>query len=458
MANATDFIASVYDTLAQTFNIENTSRSMFLQLAWPGISLSPLDFKDDSGQYNANVAEETFSALANIEPTFNKLKFENSGFEIDDLYEMIILGALPYSESNAIEEEDLPANPLYKLFNNAQYDFLSAQRGSINDPNLFYYKCLATPSNWYDEKASSFWTNIHLKSTDVKPVRPNSPFLRLGGDRLVGQGVWKIHPHKSVADLHTQINQTIQLDRIKLSQKFPHLAVNVATPNVLTANAQQAISMTGVGRGVAATAGVMQTNVFRNNLLTVNQSILRKKLTPINVYEKRADVLRDLKSAEVDKDKLRIRPGTMSAQNAFFLNDILVKNLPVKPASPKTNGYSISFKYCQVNISRPWLKLALLSNPAWYMYGTDSGEYSNGSVTNNPGMFSLLPLSFIVIDDLKITANWSEEDKKSLNEAVSYGPFDIRNGSFNQNTITVKGKQIIGYTSKVMPKLPPKET
>ena len=49
-------------------------------MAWPGYSLSPTDFKPanaPTGPYNASVAEKTFSELANIAPTDDKLSFEN---------------------------------------------------------------------------------------------------------------------------------------------------------------------------------------------------------------------------------------------------------------------------------------------------------------------------------------------------------------------------------------------
>jgi hypothetical protein len=61
----------------------------------------------------------------------------------------------------------------------------------------------------------------------------------------------------------------------------------------------------------------------------------------------------------------------------------------------------------------------------------------------NPRMSPILPVSFIVICDLKITANWSQEDKSNLDNAVSFGSFYIRNRTLNQNPLEVKGLQII---------------
>lgn len=108
-----------------------------------------------------------------------------------------------------------------------------------------------------------------------------------------------------------------------------------------------------------------------------------------------------------------------------------------------------------MNIDRPWLKLALLSTKNWWMFDTPAGEYATGSADSNPGMFPLLGTSFIAIRDLKISANWSQEDRNNLGNAASFGPFDLRDGTVNNNTIEVKGLQIIAWISRLMPKLPP---
>ena len=177
MANATDFIAKLYDTLATTFNMSAAPTSLFLQLAWPGIPINSADFKDASGQYNTNLAEELFSYLANIAPMLNKSKFENSGFNIDDIYDIIISSARP----NGVPDADLEFNPMYKLFSDAQYEFVRYTKGSYGDPNDFYHKSIATPSNWYDESAASYWTSVNIQLSQIKPVDPNSSFIKYNG-------------------------------------------------------------------------------------------------------------------------------------------------------------------------------------------------------------------------------------------------------------------------------------
>lgn len=70
-------------------------------------------------------------------------------------------------------------------------------------------------------------------------------------------------------------------------------------------------------------------------------------------------------------------------------------------------------------------------------------------------MFPMLPTAFIAIRDLVIKANWSQPDLQAVKQAKFLGPFDISNGSINQNTITAKGLQIVAWQSRLTPLLPP---
>lgn len=468
MANATDFIATVYDTIAKVLNVNNLSSGTFFQMAWPGISISPIDFQVN-GKYDILKAEETTStAYANFVPTFNKFSYELSGYEMDDLYQMILMSARP----SGVVSADIPANPLYKLFSDALYEFTTSTRPSneSSDPSMNYHLCRATPSNWYDETVIPFWSTINISSNEIKPADSKSIFVQKGGLNLINkQGMWKLNPKVvNNIDLKNQLQQKYQTINTKLIQKNP-VTISVATPNTLNTNIIKAINLTQGGRSMPPTITpgfdltgvnkeIILKNTFKDNFFRVRYENIALKLDPpINVYQKYSTILTNLQPAQLNKEKLIVIPGVLPARKALILNDLLIKDLPTKPASPQTDGFNVSFKFLKVNLDRNWLKLALLSNPNWYIAETNANYYSNGSVDNNPGIFSLLPMSFIVISNLRITANWSAEDKDSIKNSVSFGPFDIRNGTFNQNTLEIKGMQIIAYISKVMPPLAPKQ-
>jgi hypothetical protein len=432
MTNAIDFIGTVYDTLAKLLNLDNTSQSLFLQMAWPGYSLSPADFKPASAPnepYDSEIAKEVFSNIANIVPVFSKARFENSGFKIDDIYEILIASAIPVGAT----QESLATNPINHLFSDAQYEFMQARRGSKTDPNVFYYPCTATPSNWYDEAASQFWPTITIQSTDIKPINASTSFfIKAGGQILVGQGIWKLKPDTVNATvLKAHLQQTVNAKDIMQKQRF-QVAPAKPTDTKFTRNPE-----------------------FRNNLNNVrNVAIFSTKITPISTFSNNT-FKANLPAISVNQQLDIKNASKLNIAQKFLVTDIIYQQLPSKPASTTTNGLNISFKMCRVNIDRSWFNLALLSTRSWYMFNTNTNEYSTGDADKNPGMFPLLPVSFIVICDLKITANWSQEDKSNLDKAVSFGPFDIRNRTLNQNTLEVKGLQIIAWVSKLMPPLPP---
>jgi hypothetical protein len=64
-------------------------------------------------------------------------------------------------------------------------------------------------------------------------------------------------------------------------------------------------------------------------------------------------------------------------------------------------------------------------------------------------------MSFIAIRDFKITANWSKEDKKAVEKSLGFGSFDLKNSTFEQNTVEINGLQILAWISKLTPPLPP---
>jgi hypothetical protein len=455
MANATDFIASVYNTLANTFNMgESAPTNIFMQMAWPGISINTDDCKDNSGQYDPYLSEELFSSLANIAPALSKTKFENSAFYIDDLYDIILSSARP----NGVADSDLVANPMYKLFADAQYEFGRYVRGSNVDPLEIYHPCKATPSNWYDESASSFWTKINIESNEIKTVDvndKNSPFIKFNGLKLLESGVMKVKTHKVINEpIKTRFANLSKNNKIAVDKKF-NSASFTTTPSLIQLNSEKvfkAMRTTTVNK-----RSIMLNNSFKDKLIAVNTLNKIKRPIPVNAFVKNEKLLNNIKNQDINIDKLLVNRKIFSAKKSIFLNDLLIKDLPTEQ-SIDTDGFSISFNFCRVNIDRPWLNLALLSMPGWNIYGSTQGQYSTGLSENNPGIFPMITTSFILVSNVCIKANWSNPDKANIANAVSFGPFDIRNSTFNENKLEIKGMQIIGCFSKLTPILAPETT
>ena len=61
----------------------------------------------------------------------------------------------------------------------------------------------------------------------------------------------------------------------------------------------------------------------------------------------------------------------MMAKN-MALNAVVL-NLPAQPVS--SSNYNLSFKYCLVNVTRPWVSAKFLTASRWYIPGLKSGDH-----------------------------------------------------------------------------------
>ncbi|SEU26568.1 hypothetical protein [Stigmatella erecta] len=440
MADVTDLFASVYDTLARTFNTASLPGSYF-QFGWPGINLSPVDFKlsDAPGApYDANAAEETFSLLCNIAPACSPVRFDNSGFEIDDLYQIVLLGAVP----RGANPQNLPAFPSYKLFSDAQYELAQAQKGSNRDASVIYYPCRATPGDWYTEASAQHWPTLSLNAGQIRQATPDSPFIRLGGKKLIDQGVVKLVPAATnvgtiKAELQSHVARELQTQDLR--------SVPVAPVKPLTELRARAL-----GRGLAVPVRV-EESVARTRLIEAAASPAAKKdLRPIPAVAR----LPRLDGVDIDPERFDVVTAkTLTFDKKLLLRRYLGEQLV--PAALNTTHFSISFKYCLVNITRNWFKNALLNLRTWYMISVPQGDYSSGTIDGNPGMFPMLPTSMLAIRDLRISASWSQADRATLRRTKYLGPFDVSAAEFNQDTLRSDGLQIIGWLSRLTPVLPP---
>jgi hypothetical protein len=122
-----------------------------------------------------------------------------------------------------------------------------------------------------------------------------------------------------------------------------------------------------------------------------------------------------------------------------------------------TNGIQISFDHCIVSISRPWWPELLFTLRNWFLPGFPKGSYANGTGAGDPGLMPVLTRGFIVIRNLKISANWSQADNEAAQGSASFGPFSLIGRSFDSasGTLTCPGMQIIGWFYSALPVLPP---
>jgi hypothetical protein len=140
-----------------------------------------------------------------------------------------------------------------------------------------------------------------------------------------------------------------------------------------------------------------------------------------------------------------------------------------------TDSLEVSFSYAKVDIDRPWLNALLFGLKGWRTTAAGKNGYSNGTKTQTNTLFPLLPVSFVAVRNVSITAKWGQKDldniskKMGANASFGYGPFSINSSyasgstdkkfksEFDGRTITNKGLQIIAWICAVNPPCPPED-
>jgi hypothetical protein len=145
---------------------------------------------------------------------------------------------------------------------------------------------------------------------------------------------------------------------------------------------------------------------------------------------------------------------TRAPQLMLAVNQLQAVTTPQPVAS---NSLEVTFDHCVVTLTRPWYPDTLMLLRSWYVPDYGKGEISNGSGAHDPGILPLIPTAFVAIRNLKITANWSQQDLTAIQNSAAMGPFSLIGRNFNSvtGTLTCPGMQVIGWFCAAVPQIPP---
>lgn len=132
----------------------------------------------------------------------------------------------------------------------------------------------------------------------------------------------------------------------------------------------------------------------------------------------------------------------------FDIEAILSDNAQRQPVA--TNKATISFSYCVVSIGRSWFHEAFVRNGYWRVPGRAAGALS----ANDGYALPVLPVGFVAIKDLKITAPWTPQDIGNLENSDQFGPFNF-DSTIVDGAIGHSGIQVVGWMLQQLPPLPP---
>ncbi len=126
-----------------------------------------------------------------------------------------------------------------------------------------------------------------------------------------------------------------------------------------------------------------------------------------------------------------------------------------------------------VTVMRPWFNPLLFGMNSWWVNGYVPNGISNGDPRNPLGEAPLIPTGFVIAKNVKVSADFSEEDKKFVSNSIStkasggWGPFSVSGkyshsssksdfqSKFDGGSLIFPGLQIVAWISTVTPASPP---
>jgi hypothetical protein len=402
------------DFFLKKFNVTEKSPTIFLLES----SGSAIDEKDFAFPYNP---EEVFSDLVNRVPVVenNKINVSFLSNNIDNTYEWV-LSALPFiPRESGDREREMIEQTYSRVWARARHDWRvskKAKGGGVADTFLFTE---ASPLTWY-QKESPVWETHAMEITESRAATtkknkdPNRQILKIRLDDA-------------------------QLNKVITAQPLPGTFNPKKTANPF-------LKMN------------LHLNLAGFNLKGDKKKPVARKATRISRDHRTGFVKTDFAFQTAGPKKTNLGKSFSAAYHNLRLNEKIIVKDAIKKNSPtravNTNKVSIRFQYCLVRFQRDWLSEGIFFlHKLWYIPGMSRGALNDPAV----GGLTYLPIAFAAVKDLKITANWQDVDKNDLQNATSFGPFDIHHeGNVSEkSSLTRSGIQIVGWILQKMPVLPP---
>lgn len=397
-------------------------------------------------------AEEFSSMVDRISPM--ALEWENSGSLLSAEYVNIVSGA------NALTEPDPKAKEQYMM----AYDFLKPMITKTNrstgkevtvredGPEFVAYE------DNMDDYTSALICYRNAYNNYLNDKESSDPEVRKQADRK-----W-------------QSDSLLFESKIKKAKR--------ALTSGDAAEVKEAIDImnTTINDGVRMAIENAREAVSDENWLTSSMMTGKKWLlsypTPSNWADEGADNFTMLKlkgsNTTIRNSSSQDKFNVSSSLNAgiFHFSADASSEEERKHSTTNLDSVEISAEIAKVDIQRQWFNDAFFRINGWYNnYVPTVGSISNGKMdsTNKNNKIPMYPVSFIVARNIKIKADFSDEDKTFLSQnvdaksSIGIGPFSISGGYSHGNQdesfesaiaggeITVPGMQIIGWVSRLIP-------
>lgn len=195
----------------------------------------------------------------------------------------------------------------------------------------------------------------------------------------------------------------------------------------------------------------LRAGPFAISTTTGGAALPRFQAAKVRDHRTESPKVRDHRS---DTSATIARPSLANLDMVQRLNVRQAVNTIVAAKPTTTDRLEISFEFCLVRLNRrSWWSSTFINSSNWRLPGRGTGDLTD---LKTPGYMSLLPVAFVAVRNLQISAKWSVEDRKKLLDAMSFGPFTVA-GSAGTGHVSERGLQIIGWILQRLPALPPRD-
>ena len=314
-----------------------------------------------------------------------------------------------------------------------------------------YRRLDATPANWFDLSNEDNWTTINIDHHDNPPPQPTPPPPTHGGsdDNFIRDKflMWRKSPEFFETELAKPVStEFFATDPVRILNKR------------LIERESSTIDVTPFRSVLLATESVVEAPALRLVPANERRPSRISEVTNLRRFDREMLLERNNSFAVItESSPASFKEKFISAQQVGQLVSSLQSESTAQHIT--SDGFKLSLRFCLVELKRPWLSDALLSLPDWCVPGFSKGAYSKGQAENT-GLMAYIPTACIIVRDVKISANWAEDDKAIIQSATEIAGFSLLGRNYDQNsqTLNIPGMQSFAWICQPMPVLPPADS
>jgi len=433
-----NFIQQIHDFFLSQYNGTLNGTNTFLAFEPLGLMVSPDDFQFN-GSFNATVAQQQVSIMADTVPAISDV-FEPDAFnKISDQYGQLVgdgenmTGTLEFCDAN-IDPSQTDQYLAYFGFLKklAQQKFSqTGEEASILHPSSQVAVCNITPSTWYDP-TSPIWQQKTFKSaTPATNSSPTAPVLN-----------WKLGLNLQKTPVTGTVYNT-------LNTHLNLLNIASATTPAETPSTDQPASTTHL---MAVRPMMLSTHLAQTVSALPSQPVHTDSIVARPIITQAQPLILN----KLNYSALRT---TVPFSQMVNVNRVIGLNNNALTQPVNSSQFSIDFSYSLVRIEREWMYQPLIDKASlWYSLTNMAGDYSTGeNSANNRGLLRCVPKAMIVVKDLNISAQWSAEDIQMAASSFGFGCFNISDSppiTSSSQQLSAPGVQVIAWICEVLPQLP----